>query len=96
MSKKLLLIYNPTSGKAQVKSRLSDIIDVFAGGGYDVTVRPTQGPDDAYNTTCEKAGCFDLLVVCGGDGTLNECTGPSDTPSREQETARLYPSGQHK
>jgi len=28
MSKKLLLIYNPTSGKAQVKSRLSDIIEV--------------------------------------------------------------------
>lgn len=94
MSKKLLLIYNPTSGKAQVKSRLSDIIDVFAGGGYDVTVRPTQGPDDAYNTTCEKAGCFDLLVVCGGDGTLNECVrGLLTLPPGNRKPLGYIPAG---
>lgn len=94
MSKKLLLIYNPTSGKAQVKSRLSYLIDIFVGGGYDVSVRPTQGPDDAYKTTCKRASCFDLLVVCGGDGTLNECVrGLLTLPPKDRKPLGYIPAG---
>ena len=69
---KLLFIYNPLSGKAQIKNYLSDIVDIFVKVGYDVTLRPTQAVLDAYYTVCERAKDFDLIVTSGGDGTLNE------------------------
>ena len=40
--KKMLFIFNPFSGKAQIKSKLFEIIDVFVKGGYEVIVHPTQ------------------------------------------------------
>ncbi len=47
MKKKLLLMFNPTSGKSQIKPELWQIIDVFVKAGYDVTVYPTQKRLDA-------------------------------------------------
>ena len=35
--KKMLFIFNPFSGKAQIKSKLFEIIDVFVKGGYEVS-----------------------------------------------------------
>ena len=32
--KKMLFIFNPFSGKAQIKSKLFEIIDVFVKGGF--------------------------------------------------------------
>ena len=69
---KLLFIFNPYSGKAQIKNSLLHIIDLFVKAGYDVTVRPTQSVLDAFHTVKEKAHEFDLIVCSGGDGTLNE------------------------
>ena len=37
--KKMLFIFNPFSGKAQIKSKLFEIIDVFVKGGYEVIVQ---------------------------------------------------------
>ena len=48
MPKKLLFIFNPHSGKAQIKNNLMDIIDIFTRAGYDVTAHPTQAPMDAF------------------------------------------------
>ena len=39
---KLLFVYNPRSGKGQIKNKLSEILNIFAGAGYEITVRPTQ------------------------------------------------------
>ena len=44
---KLLFIFNPHSGKGQIKNYLLDITDIFTKAGYDVTVRPTQAQQDA-------------------------------------------------
>ena len=33
MEKKLLFVYNPKAGKAQIRSKLADILDVFYTGG---------------------------------------------------------------
>lgn len=70
--KKMLFIYNPKAGKAQIRSNLIDIIDVFVKGGYEVTVYPTQGPEDAIQATENRKPGYDILVCCGGDGTLDE------------------------
>lgn len=72
MAKKLLFIYNPCAGKGKIRSRLLDIIGVFADAGYEVTVHPTKGKWDAKCAVKEKKRRYDLLVCSGGDGTLDE------------------------
>ena len=73
MSKqRLLFIYNPHSGVGKVKTQLSDILEVMVQADYEVTVHPTQAAGDATQVAIEQAGDYDLVVCCGGDGTLDE------------------------
>lgn len=52
---KMLFIFNPFSGKAQIKSKLFEIIDVFVKGGYEVIVHPTQAVGDGFEK--DKGAC---------------------------------------
>ncbi len=70
--KKLFFIYNPHSGKAQIKNKISEIIDLFVKNHYEVTVHPTQEREDALHMVEQKAGQYDMIVFSGGDGTVNE------------------------
>ncbi len=72
MSKKMLFIFNPRSGKGSIKNRLVDILDIFIKGGYEVTVHPTQAYMDGLKVTKKRGGNYDLIVASGGDGTLDE------------------------
>ena len=72
MAKKLLFVFNPLAGKGLVKANLCDIIDVFTKQGYEVTAYPTQAPADGYEKVKCVAQEYDLIVACGGDGTLSE------------------------
>ena len=58
MRKRLLFVFNPRSGKGQIKNNLLDIIDTFVKGGYEVMVHPTQGPKDGSDgkKSCSSAG----------------------------------------
>ena len=69
---KLLFVYNPRSGKGQIKNKLSEILNIFAGAGYEITVRPTQCEKDAYETIKNTGANYGMIVSSGGDGTLNE------------------------
>lgn len=70
--KKLLFVFNPFSGKAQIKNQLFDIVDTMVKAGYDVTIYPTQEKGDGMKKVEEEAGAYDLVVCSGGDGTLDE------------------------
>lgn len=71
--KSLLFVYNPKAGKAKIRNKLLDIIDVFVRSGYSVVVHPTQGHGDAREVVqYRKKGAYDLVVCSGGDGTLDE------------------------
>lgn len=70
--KKLLFIYNPFAGKAQITDKLSAIIDVFTKADYLVTCHPTQSRGDATQTVIDLSADYDLIVCSGGDGTLDE------------------------
>lgn len=70
--KKMLFIYNPHSGKAQLKGKLSDLIELYTKAGYQVTVHPTMGKADATTIVQKYGKKFDLVVCSGGDGTINE------------------------
>lgn len=72
MTKKMLFIYNPMAGKEQIKNKLSDIIRILCGGGFEVTIFATQGKEDATNIVAERGEEFDYVVCSGGDGTMNE------------------------
>ena len=71
--KKMLFIYNPKAGKARIRNKLSDIIDIFIRAGYAVTVHSTQGRGDAKTVVQNRdKGLYDLIACSGGDGTLDE------------------------
>ncbi|MCI8484682.1 MAG: diacylglycerol kinase family lipid kinase [Lachnospiraceae bacterium] len=70
--KKLLFVFNPFSGKGQIKNKLLGIVDQFVKSGYEVTIYPTQKPKDAMELVEDQAGEYDLVVCSGGDGTLDE------------------------
>ena len=69
---KLLLIYNPHAGRQKIVHQLHEIVYLFTTAGYQVTVHPTLFHGDAVKVACEQGQDFDLIVCCGGDGTLNE------------------------
>ena len=72
MKQQMLFIYNPRAGKAQIRSNLLDIIDIFVKAGYEVTAYPTQAPGDAVRAVQERRDGYDIVVCSGGDGTLDE------------------------
>lgn len=63
---------NPYSGKAQIKNKLLQIVDIMVKAGYEVTIYPTQARADALNMVQKRAKKYDLVVCSGGDGTLDE------------------------
>lgn len=73
MCKKLLLIVNPCSGRAKMRTELLKVVEIFSNADYTVTVYPTKSRGDATDYAAKLSqNQYDLIVVCGGDGTLNE------------------------
>lgn len=73
MSGKLLLIVNPCSGRAKMKNELLKVVEILSADDTLVTVYPTKSRGDATSfAETIKEGDYDTVVVCGGDGTLNE------------------------
>ena len=70
--KKLLFIMNPFSGQKRANRFLPEIIQMFNQAGYEVTVHITSGHGDAALAVERQGAGKDLIVCCGGDGTLNE------------------------
>lgn len=72
MQRRLLFLINPYAGKAEIKVKALDIIDLFVKSGYEVTVRTTQQAMEIPGLLRACAQDYQLVVCCGGDGTLNE------------------------
>ena len=70
--KKMLFIMNPYSGTRKANRYLADIISLFNKADYEVNIRMTAGPGDAATFAESHCAGMDLVVCCGGDGTLNE------------------------
>ncbi len=71
-AKQLFLIINPTAGKKKAVKHLTDIISVFNRADYATNVYVTTCRGDAVTAVKRFGNSADLIVCCGGDGTLNE------------------------
>jgi diacylglycerol kinase (ATP) len=70
-----LLIHNPNAGSGGKGRRimLDEARRIFAGGGIEVDLAETTGPGDATEIARRAADeGRQLVIACGGDGTLNE------------------------
>ena len=70
--KKLLLIVNPMAGKSMYKEGLGDALATLAKGGYETTIRFTEGTGHAAALAQELGEQYDVVACIGGDGTLSE------------------------
>ncbi len=70
--KKLLFIMNPFAGQKKANKVLPEILMLFTEAGYEIHMAMTTGPASATRLAAERGGNADLIVCCGGDGTLNE------------------------
>ena len=70
--KKMLFVMNPFAGQRRANRFLPDIISLYNRAGYDVTTYMTGGPGEAVQVVERLAPQMDLIVACGGDGTMNE------------------------
>ena len=68
----MLFVFNPKAGKGKIKTHMLDIVDIFSSHDYEIIIRSTQAPRDAYEKAKEYANSVDMIVCSGGDGTLDE------------------------
>ena len=69
--KKCKIIMNPQSGKKK-KVNYHAMYDLLRKHGYDGEIIFTKGAKDATRIVEELPNDIDLVISCGGDGTLNE------------------------
>lgn len=84
MRKRARIIYNPTSGKELFKRMLPDVLIKLEKAGYETSAYATEREGDA-TLEAERAlkQQYDILIVAGGDGTLNEVVnGIAEHPNR--------------
>lgn len=83
--KRARLIYNPTSGKEQIRRNIPYILDRMEQAGYEAschstTAEPGDATREARRATDRE---FDLVVTAGGDGTIHEViNGLAEQPYR--------------
>ncbi len=92
-----LLIHNPNAGNGGTKRRkLLDVARrIFASGGINVDMQETRGPGDATEIAQKAATSGrELVIACGGDGTLNEIVNGLATQSNGHRVPlALLPGG---
>lgn len=69
------LIYNPNSGDGAFKHYLDDVVHILQnnGDGYVISLfRTIEGDCLVKRVASFKKYAYDLIIVCGGDGTINQ------------------------
>lgn len=65
--KSAVFLYNAQSGKGRIRRNVERVCDVFREGGYDIEPVPIDFDANPFDGR-ER---IDLMVVAGGDGTVN-------------------------
>jgi diacylglycerol kinase (ATP) len=68
-----LLIQNPTAGQDDWQEQVEAALTTLRAAGWTIELKKTGGPGDATRFAREAvAAALDVVVVAGGDGTVNE------------------------
>lgn len=68
---RVCFIYNPESGSGKITSYLAYIEEEFLKYNHEITLYATKREKDAY-LYAKLSSEYDMVLVAGGDGTLNE------------------------
>lgn len=88
--RKIKFIINPSSGRRAMEKKIDTLCKLLLDDGYIIGKYFTKNKYDAMleaRRTCEED--FDLIIVCGGDGTVNEVVKGIVTGSRRLPIAIL-------
>src|SRR5699024_12058188 len=65
--------YNPSAGGEILKKELPGVVDGWTNAGYETSTYATTGEGAAVREAQSASiNYFDLIIVAGGDGTINE------------------------
>ncbi len=70
--KKLLIIFNPRAGRNENRPDVNYIKRLLESYNFNVEVKQTVCKGDAEELAYIYAKKYDVLTICGGDGTLSE------------------------
>lgn len=93
MSINVLTIVNPTSGKGKIQENIDEIKRNIEEQGMKNEVILTQEEKNAKQILDENKENKDLILVCGGDGTLNETVTSMIENKLENVTLSFIPLG---
>lgn len=68
--KRAILLYNPKAGKGKIERNIDNIVAIFREADYDMQPMPIRFETNPF----DWCGKVDLVVVAGGDGTINYVT----------------------
>lgn len=89
----VLTIINPTSGKGKIENQIEEIGQNIEEQGMKNEIILTQKEKNAKNILDEHKENKDLILVCGGDGTLNETVTSMVENKLENVTLSFIPLG---
>ncbi|WP_423065696.1 lipid kinase [Devosia sp. CN2-171] len=67
--RRALMLVNPNARRGT--AALEPVIDRLKAGDIEVSIERFDSPDEVSADIIRRGGEFDLVIVCGGDGTLN-------------------------
>ena len=89
----VLTIINPTSGKGKIENQIEEIGQNIEEQGMKNEIILTQKEKNAKQILDENKENKDLILVCGGDGTLNETVTSMVENKLENVTLSFIPLG---
>ncbi|GGM35270.1 bis(5'-nucleosyl)-tetraphosphatase [Paraliobacillus quinghaiensis] len=89
---KVAVILNPVSGNGKVQRFKDQIVVTLRDSFQSVTIYETQQSGDGTSIVERVASSVDLIVVAGGDGTVNEVVN-AIAPLEERPAFAIIPGG---
>lgn len=69
---RLRLLHNPTAGRGRARRKIDEAVKYLVARGANIDVVQTGSPEHLVAVAAKSSHeHWDVLVVCGGDGTLN-------------------------
>jgi YegS/Rv2252/BmrU family lipid kinase len=89
---KALFLYNSKAGSEDMEQKLAQTLPILSQHTKAMTVIQTDSIEEAKETCVTYAGEIDLLIILGGDGTLNACIN-AVAPLKNRPVIGVLPAG---